>query len=190
MFQASRPDPNFTTILITFFHDSIIILPLKAKAIPLQAWTGPEGSRSLRLSDFKADTPHALGTNKLPATPNKKFTVAEVRVAINKRRTTKAPGYDVITGEILKKLPEVGLSAIIYIYNSILRTGYFPGQWKVSQIVTILKPQAHHFLHVTRIRVKSLTLRLLMSYIYIYIYIYGAPILDVSRSHTTTHHCR
>ena len=29
---------------------------------------------------------------------------------------------------------------------------------------------AHHFLHVSRIRVKSLTLRLLMSYIYIYIY--------------------
>ena len=49
---------------------------------------------------------------------------------------------------------------------------------------------AHHFLHVGRIRVKSLTLRLLMSYIYIYIYIYGAPILDVSRSHTTTHHSR
>ena len=35
---------------------------------------------------------------------------------------------------------------------------------------------AHHFLHVSRIRVKS--------------YIYGAPILDVSRSHTTTHHSR
>jgi len=43
---------------------------------------------------------------------------------------------------------------------------------------------AHHFLRVSRIRVKSLTLRLLMSYIY------GAPILDVSRSHTTTHHSR
>jgi len=48
--------------------------------------------------------------------------------------------------------------------------------------------EAHHFLHVSRIRVKSLTLRLLMSYIYIYIY--GAPILDVSRSHTTTQHSR
>ena len=47
---------------------------------------------------------------------------------------------------------------------------------------------AHRFLHVSRIRVKSLTLRLIMSYIYIYIY--GAPILDVSRSHTTTHHSR
>ena len=35
-----------------------------------------------------------------------------------------------------------------------------------------------------------LTLRQLMSYIYIYIYIYGAPIVYVSRSHTTTHHSR
>ena len=43
---------------------------------------------------------------------------------------------------------------------------------------------AHHFLHVSRIRVKSLNLRRLMSYIY------GAPILDVSRSHTTTHQSR
>ena len=43
---------------------------------------------------------------------------------------------------------------------------------------------AHSFLHVSRIRVKSLTLRLPMSFIY------GAPILDVSRSHTTTHHSR
>ena len=43
---------------------------------------------------------------------------------------------------------------------------------------------AHHFLHVSRIRVKSLSLRLLMSYMY------GAPILDVSRSHTTTQHSR
>ena len=43
---------------------------------------------------------------------------------------------------------------------------------------------AHHFLHVSRIRIKLLTFRLLMSYIY------GAPILDVSRSHTTTQHGR
>jgi len=43
---------------------------------------------------------------------------------------------------------------------------------------------AHHFLHVSRIRVKILTFGRLMSYIY------GAPILDVSRSHTTTQHSR
>jgi len=44
--------------------------------------------------------------------------------------------------------------------------------------------RGHHFLHVSRIRVKSLTFRRLMSYIY------GAPTLDVSRSHTTTQHSR
>jgi len=44
--------------------DSISLIPnepekdrprptLKGKAIPLQAWTGPEGSRTFRLPDFK-----------------------------------------------------------------------------------------------------------------------------------------
>ena len=40
------------------------------------------------------------------------------------------------------------------------------------------------FSGVTNYKSTQLTLRLLMSYIY------GAPILDVSRSHTTTHHSR
>ena len=59
---------------------------------------------------------------------------------------------------------------------------------ELNPICYLLALLAHHFLHVSRIRVKSLTIRLLMSYIYIYIY--GAPILDVSRSHTTTQHSR
>ena len=53
---------------------------------------------------------------------------------------------------------------------------------KLNPICYLLALLAHHFLHVSRIRVKSLTLRLLMSYIY------AAPNLDVSRSHTMTHH--
>ena len=55
---------------------------------------------------------------------------------------------------------------------------------ELNPICYLLALLAHHFLHVSRIRAKSLTLRLLMSYIY------GAPILDVSRSHTTTQHSR
>ena len=55
---------------------------------------------------------------------------------------------------------------------------------ELNPICYLLPLLAHHFLHVSRIRVKSLTLRLLMSCIY------GAPILDVSRSHTTTQHSR
>ena len=50
--------------------------------------------------------------------------------------------------------------------------------------IYLLALLAHHFLHVSSITVKSLTLRLLMSYIY------GAHILDVSISHTTTQHTR
>ena len=71
---------------------------------------------------------------------------------------------------------------------------------ELNPICYLLALLAHHFLHVSRIRVKSLTLRLLNSYIYIYIYIERereregererAPILDVSRSHTTTQHSR
>ena len=49
---------------------------------------------------------------------------------------------------------------------------------ELNPICYLLALLAHHFLHVSRISVKSLTFRLLMSYIY------GAPILDVSRSHT------
>ena len=55
---------------------------------------------------------------------------------------------------------------------------------ELNPICYLLALLAHHFLHVSRIRVKSLTLRWIMSYIY------GAPILDVSRSHTTTQHSR
>jgi len=39
-------------------------------------------------------------------------------------------------------------------------------------------------LNMTYVELSTLTLRRLMSYIY------GAPILDVSRSHTTTQHSR
>jgi len=64
--------------------------------------------------------------------------------------------------------------------------------WQVNPLNPELNPichllallGAHHFLHVSRIRVKLLNFRLLMSYAY------GAPILDVSRSHTTTQHSR
>jgi len=55
---------------------------------------------------------------------------------------------------------------------------------ELNPICYLLTLLAHHFLHVSRIRVKSLTIRLQMSYMY------GGPILDVSRSHTTTHHSR
>lgn len=52
----------------------------------------------------------------------------------------KAPGYDLITGKILKELPEKVLRLITFIFNAMLRIGYFPDQWKVAQIIVIPKP--------------------------------------------------
>ena len=49
--------------------------------------------------------------------------------------------------------------------------GFNPLNAKLNPICYLLALLAHHFLHVSRIRVKSLTLRLLMSYIYMVIYI-------------------
>ena len=36
-----------------YWYVHLLIFLVKGKAIPLQAWTGPEGSRRLRLPDFK-----------------------------------------------------------------------------------------------------------------------------------------
>jgi hypothetical protein len=51
------------------------------------------------------------------------------------------------------------------------RTAFFNAlSPELNPICYLLALLAHHFLNVSRIRVKSLTLRLLMSYIYIYIH--------------------
>ena len=79
------------------------------------------------------------------------------------------------------------LSLSYTLYNSVCATENYvnplnPELNPICYLLALLG--AHHFLHISRIRVKSLTFRRLMSYIY------GAPILDVSRSHTTTQHSR
>ena len=83
-----------------------------------------------------------------------------------------------------------GITGNCYIQTA--RVPVFLAKFQLNPLKAELNPMccllallgAHHFLHVSRIRVKSLTLRQVM------LYIYGAPILDVCRSHTTTHHSR
>ena len=40
-------------LIIYYLYQQMHIHIYKGKAVPLQAWTGPEGSRRLRLPDFK-----------------------------------------------------------------------------------------------------------------------------------------
>ena len=79
-------------------------------------------------------------------------------------------------------LPNVLFSWLLVHLPSTLFNPLNPKLNPICYLMALLR--AHHFLHVSRIRVKLLTFRLLMSYTY------GAPILDVSRSYTTTHHSR
>jgi hypothetical protein len=52
----------------------------------------------------------------------------------------KAPGYELITGKILKNSPDKGFKLLTCIYNAILRLEHFPCQWKVAKVIMILKP--------------------------------------------------
>jgi hypothetical protein len=45
-----------------------------------------------------------------------------------------------MTGKILKELPIIGIKYFTQLFNVVLLTGYFPAQWKVTQIIFILEP--------------------------------------------------
>jgi hypothetical protein len=73
--------------------------------------------------------------------PIKFLTPKEIRNIIREDlNPRKAPGYDLITGRILKEMPRKGIAHLTTICNTIIRMGYFPVQWKVAQTVMILKP--------------------------------------------------
>ena len=58
------------------------------------------------------------------------------------------------------------LSCVFYYLAAVSTVCINPLNAELNPICYLLALLAHHFLHVRRIRVKSLTLRLLMSYIY------------------------
>lgn len=63
-----------------------------------------------------------------------------ISVITNDIKSHKAPGYDLITGKILKELPENGVRKLLYIINASLRLRYVPNQWKVAEVIMIPKP--------------------------------------------------
>ncbi|PNF35987.1 hypothetical protein B7P43_G02293 [Cryptotermes secundus] len=72
--------------------------------------------------------------------PIKAFSPTEVKQQIKKVNQCKAPGYDIITGKILRQLPNKAIVLLTTIFNSMLRLSYFPTIWKFAQIVMIPKP--------------------------------------------------
>jgi len=70
----------------------------------------------------------------------KAFSPTQVRQGIKQLNPHKAPGYDLIDGTVLKRLPRKATVLLTSIFNSMLRLCYFPVQWKYAQIIMIAKP--------------------------------------------------
>ncbi|XP_017776379.1 PREDICTED: RNA-directed DNA polymerase from mobile element jockey-like [Nicrophorus vespilloides] len=72
----------------------------------------------------------------LPIKPVRPFEVMDV---IGDLKPSKAPGYDLITGRVMKELPRKAIVLLTTIFNSLMRTGYFSSHWKIAQLVVIPK---------------------------------------------------
>ena len=62
-----------------------------------------------------------------------------IKVNINPK---KAPGFDLITGEILKQLPKKAIFKLTYMYNAALRLKYeyVPSYWRAAEVIMMPKP--------------------------------------------------
>jgi hypothetical protein len=83
---------------------------------------------------------HYLETPYQLEPPLNRLLRSKVHAFVKNLIPKKSPGYDLITGKILKKLPVVGIQYLTQIFNAVMPTGHFPAQWKVAQVILILKP--------------------------------------------------
>ena len=68
-------------------------------------------------------------------------TCAKVAKEIRKNTSAKkAPGFDLITGEILKQLPKKGIIKLTTIINAAIRLKYVPQLWKFAEVIMVPKP--------------------------------------------------
>lgn len=52
----------------------------------------------------------------------------------------KAPGFDLITGNILKALPQKAIVKLSHLINASFRLQYVPQLWKIAEVIMIPKP--------------------------------------------------
>ena len=72
--------------------------------------------------------------------PIKHTTPKEVKAEINKINVKKCPGFDLVTGQIMKHLPQKGIIKLTNLINAAFRLKYVPALWKVAEIIMIPKP--------------------------------------------------
>lgn len=68
-----------------------------------------------------------------------KINKSEVLSIVKKLKKKKAPGYNLITDQILKKLPDKGIVYLTQLF-AMLRLNFIPPPWNTTLIKMILKP--------------------------------------------------
>jgi hypothetical protein len=61
----------------------------------------------------------------------------EIRTNVSPK---KAPGFDLIRGEILKNFKRKALVKLTTLINACIRLNYIPDAWKTAEVITIPKP--------------------------------------------------
>ena len=91
---------------------------------------------------------------------------SEVRNALRKMRTGKAPGEDGITVEMLKQLEDFGITKLTELYNDIYTTGLIPEELLLSVYTTLpKKPRATECSDFRTISLMPHTLKLFLKII-------------------------
>lgn len=86
-------------------------------------------------SDIDVDSIPNLYENSIPLVRRK-----ELLNYIKRLKTKKAPGFDLITAQVLKNMPKKGIKLIQLLFNAAIKLRYFPSIWKVAEIKMIPKP--------------------------------------------------
>ena len=69
-----------------------------------------------------------------------KFRLSNISAAVKKLNIKKSPGTDKISSRMIRELPNTPLRLVLFIFNAMLRIGYYPSSWKLSEIIMIPKP--------------------------------------------------
>ena len=98
------------------------------------------GQKKCALFLINPDIEQDLDKPVHPPNSTPAFTTHQLTQVIKKLKTRKAPGADLVTTQMLKELPQEGLTYLRHIYNAITRISYWPRAFKHAQIIMLPKP--------------------------------------------------
>lgn len=131
-----------------YYKSSVTIPPIKKDD---GTWAKSAKEKAITFADHLEDTfkplpslssqENVVNTHKVDYQSITPVSLQELKALIKfDLKPNKAPGYDLITGKVLKALPDNGIRKLLYIINASLRLQYVPSQWKVAEVIMILKP--------------------------------------------------